>query len=201
MLKVFQDASHSLYGGKDISLLIKLLTKILLLAVFVFATLTFSEVLCCISDQVITVNPIVPGSSTGGKLLSLNPVQNCQWKYRTEIGYKMQIKCNTFRVGSGTCTGPHVVIDGKKYCGNKDGLTVNTASNSLTVTTVGSGIGRLVCTVNAVYDACNCGRRKNTKIVGGTEAILHEFPYQAALIDTAGTVQCGAVISKYHAIF
>lgn len=35
------------------------------------------------------------------------------------------------------------------------------------------------------------------RIVGGTDATVHEFPYQAMLVNNDGDLQCGATISEF----
>lgn len=42
---------------------------------------------------------------------------------------------------------------------------------------------------------CDCGRKKQTRIVGGTETAINEYPGMAALISKANReVLCGATI-------
>uniref|UniRef100_A0A1B0GL98 Putative trypsin-like serine protease n=1 Tax=Lutzomyia longipalpis TaxID=7200 RepID=A0A1B0GL98_LUTLO len=60
--------------------------------------------------------------------------------------------------------------------------------------------GRFLCTITA--RACQCGQRRSTRIVGGTQTGVNEFPMMAGLVDSRiRTVICGAtIISHRHAL-
>lgn len=58
--------------------------------------------------------------------------------------------------------------------------------------------GRFTCNLSAVQRSCSCGARKRaSRIVGGTETLVNEFPMMVGLIDlSTSKVYCGGTISE-----
>lgn len=156
---------------------------------------------------------ISPGAE---KIISLAPLENCKWNYKTEPGYKLLVTCANIIAASEKNCANTVIIDKVQHCGTKRDYKYTTKSNTILIESKGTKVlGQFRCGVKPVYDPCACGRQKQvldflyqrmeignrntyfqTRIVDGTAANLHEFPYQAALVGTDGSLQCGATISK-----
>ncbi|KAG5895347.1 hypothetical protein JTB14_003144 [Gonioctena quinquepunctata] len=97
--------------------------------------------------------------------------------------------------------------DARNYCGNGS-VTLVTEANALAVglfATVSSSGGRFICTLTAIRDpdvtttaapnVCDCGWKQTTRIVGGQETLVNEFPSMAGLVDSSTkNVFCGATI-------
>lgn len=63
------------------------------------------------------------------------------------------------------------------------------------------GGGRFRCNLYAV-NTCDCGRKRQTKIVGGQETLINEYPSMAAIVSrSTRELYCGAtIISRYHVL-
>lgn len=103
----------------------------------------------------------------------LNPLKNCKYQFFTDVGQRIKIYCDQFVVGTSTCTKWTATINGATYCGTRRDLTIVTASNTLDFEVKGAGTGKVSCTVQAVFDPCNCGRRKQvSKLICGYKIVV-----------------------------
>lgn len=56
--------------------------------------------------------------------------------------------------------------------------------------------GRFKCTIQANHIPCSCGYKKVTRIVGGSETLVNEYPMMAGLVDLKSSkVSCGTTLS------
>uniref|UniRef100_A0A1B0CKV0 Trypsin-like serine protease n=1 Tax=Lutzomyia longipalpis TaxID=7200 RepID=A0A1B0CKV0_LUTLO len=146
----------------------------------------------------------------------------CTWSATApSTNYRLQLTCSVVQIPDGTsgCPKDYISIsrtgrtdfaDGYKYCGYGT-FTEYSNANQMSIklsALYNSPGGRFYCTIQAVqlnqaaFDPCNCGRRKSTRIVGGVNAGVNEFPMVAALIDLSTRKPfCGAtLISNWRAI-
>lgn len=103
-------------------------------------------------------------------------------------------------------TGRLDLADARRYCG-KGQILFETSGDRLVMNFKAaekSKGGRFFCTIQAVEDSCDCGRKDRTKIVGGIKTKMHEFPMMAGLVNlnsnrAQNMVFCGAtIISTRH---
>lgn len=97
------------------------------------------------------------------------------------------------------------------YCGN-DTFSVESTGRTMTIvlsTTFWSPGVKFLCELQAIEEEetdkdynCRCGWKKPTKIVGGTETGVNEYPMMAGLVDPVRRdVYCGAsIISERHVL-
>ncbi|XP_059608050.1 venom serine protease-like [Phlebotomus argentipes] len=117
----------------------------------------------------------------------------CNWYATANQDYRIKLTCliNVPNGNSGcpqdylsvSRTGRTDFADGYKYCGQgsfTEYSTYNQMSIRLFSQSYSAG-GSFSCTIQAVFEPCNCGRRKSTRIVGGVNAGINEFPMAAAL--------------------
>uniref|UniRef100_A0A7G3AWM0 Putative trypsin-like serine protease n=1 Tax=Lutzomyia longipalpis TaxID=7200 RepID=A0A7G3AWM0_LUTLO len=139
----------------------------------------------------------------------------CTWTATAFSDYQIKLTCTVVQIPTGTsgCPRDYIIVsrtgrtdfaDGTRYCGTQ-AFTVTSTSNQMRVGLFAqptSPGGRFYCTIQAVFNSCNCGRRKSTRIVGGQNAAVNEFPMVAALVDlTTRDLFCGAtLISNRKAI-
>lgn len=58
--------------------------------------------------------------------------------------------------------------------------------------------GRFKCTIQANHIPCSCGYKKVTRIVGGNETLVNEYPMMAGLVDLKSSkVSCGTTLSMF----
>ncbi|GLH11370.1 Venom serine protease 34 [Gryllus bimaculatus] len=119
-----------------------------------------------------------------------------------------------FALQSTNCAGDRVRIslsgddslnDAHVYCGQGT-FTLLSDTNKLTMvleTLYTSTGGRFLCNITAVRsNTCLCGMKKQSRIVGGQETGVNEFPFMAGLVDSSlRKVYCGAtIISNRYAL-
>lgn len=110
---------------------------------------------------------------SAGKILSSVSPGTCTWKYKAPAGQKVLITCNTFNIGpAGSCTGDHVLMNGKKYCGTSF-KPLLVASDRLEVNLVGKAKGSITCIVAARFDPCDCGRRLSVRNTENQPLLLY----------------------------
>ncbi|CAD1476422.1 unnamed protein product, partial [Heterotrigona itama] len=151
------------------------------------------------------------------KLTSTHPVQYLQYQYYKEAvscswtvtsDYKVNLSCSVFELPwSADCfldrlavqIGPSAV---HRYCGNGT-FNIQSESNSMVITLqspIWSNGGRFFCEVKSLSrpqnpENCSCGRKNPSRIVGGTNVGVNEFPMMCGLVDAQlRIVFCGATI-------
>ncbi|XP_052862909.1 venom serine protease-like [Anopheles cruzii] len=141
---------------------------------------------------------------------------NCRWLLTAPAGNTLYINCYDMVLASTTqCSGDRLEISLKndptlasasRYCGQQTFSTQSTGNQvtmALRATATSTG-GRFRCQVVAQAPApkCSCGFRRTSKIVGGVQTLVNEFPSMAGLVDSSSrNVICGAtIISNYHAL-
>lgn len=108
-----------------------------------------------------------------GLILSAVAPGTCTWKYKAPVGQKALITCNIFNIPpAGACAGDHVLMDGKKFCGTSFKPLLST-SNTLEVKLNAMGKGSLTCTITAVSDPCDCGRRISVRNTEKSHATIY----------------------------
>lgn len=133
--------------------------------------------------------------------------QDCTWSIKSD--YRINLNCATFELPwSFECFQDSVSVEvnsttSLKYCGSNafnitsDGPTmvVKLSAENL------SARGRFFCEANAVErpqdsEECRCGWKNPSRIVGGVNTGVNEFPMMAALInaDLGSTLYCGSTI-------
>ncbi|XP_055705662.1 venom serine protease 34-like [Phlebotomus papatasi] len=138
--------------------------------------------------------------------------QNCRWTAIAPAGMTVFIECTTMELPRSTnCINDRILISregltslagASAFCGTTR-FTAQSTGNTLVVgfrsprTSLG---GRFLCRISA--RPCQCGQRRSSRIVGGTETGINEFPMMAGLVDSRiGQVICGAtIISNRHAL-
>jgi trypsin len=150
---------------------------------------------------------------------------SCRWSGTSPEDTVIILTCDDIDIpSSNDCQGDRLAIsltgdsnlkDATNYCGTT-ATTVVTQGNSITVglfsTSTSSG-GRFACSLTAMQAApmtttserpniCDCGWRHQTRIVGGHDTGVNEFPSMAAILDRYTTdAFCGAsIISDRYAL-
>ncbi|GAB0095700.1 venom serine protease [Sergentomyia squamirostris] len=139
----------------------------------------------------------------------------CTWQATAFQDYRLKLTCTVVQIPDGTSgcpkdyigisrTGRTDFADAYKYCGTgtfTEYSNFNQMSIKLSALSTSPG-GRFYCTIQAFFEPCNCGRRKTTRIVGGTTASVNEYPMVAGIVDlNTRQVICGAtIISNFRAI-
>ncbi|CAH1101638.1 unnamed protein product [Psylliodes chrysocephalus] len=138
------------------------------------------------------------------------PNTNCLWVATAPAGSQINLYCQVVNLPtSPSCSGDRLrvslsgdsnFIDEKVYCGSGT-LSLTSTSNRLAIgllATSNSVGGQLDCILTAVSTApqCDCGYKRPTRIVGGIDSGVNEYPSMAGLIDYAvgAEVICGATI-------
>ncbi|XP_020282728.1 venom serine protease 34-like [Pseudomyrmex gracilis] len=148
-------------------------------------------------------NPDYPDVSKGR--------QSCKWI--VESDYRAKLICNMFDIPrSVNCVFDRLTVyvnnsAALSYCGNEI-FAVESTGKIMTVqlsTSFWSSGVKLLCELQAVEEAektddCRCGWKKPTKIVGGTQTGVNEYPMMAGLVDfRRREIYCGAtIISQQH---
>lgn len=90
--------------------------------------------------------------------------------------------------------------DSESWCGQWGSLDEKSSHSTRMTLSFKTGLltlgSRFHCEISAIVDSCDCGKRKNEKIVGGDETKVNEFPSMAGLVDDVEGIICGATISK-----
>ncbi|RLU26278.1 hypothetical protein DMN91_000072 [Ooceraea biroi] len=146
-------------------------------------------------------NPGFPNSYQGGN--------QCKWQLMSASPLK--INCSVNILPSSDCSEDYLSIqfagqNAHKYCGNGT-FTVEGTNVTITLDTpYWTEGGKFLCQVEAEksfnkYD-CKCGWKNPTRIVGGSETGVNEYPMMAGLYDNSMKVlYCGAtIISNQHVI-
>lgn len=89
--------------------------------------------------------------------------------------------------------------DADVHCG-KGNFEVQSIDSNMVVGLIvpfTTGGGRFTCNLSAIQRNCTCGpRRRASRIVGGTETLVNEFPMMTGLVELANSkVYCGGTIS------
>ncbi|XP_076655708.1 venom serine protease 34 [Halictus rubicundus] len=130
--------------------------------------------------------------------------QSCRWTMRSE--FNMRLNCTLEMPWSVNCYEDSLLVGVNsstqhKYCGDgtfsidSDGPTMSVQFQSAFWTRG----GRFMCNVTALTsqfeENCRCGRKNPSKIVGGTETGVNEYPMMCALVDFAKRIPfCGCTI-------
>lgn len=126
---------------------------------------------------------------------------NCKWKATSNT--RVKLNCTVFDVPpSPNCTMDYLKVKISedieyKYCG----------LHSFAIESIGSDMsiifhsryntygGKFQCTLTATEEECKCGWKNPSKIVGGVESGINEYPMMAGLVDfTKRILFCGATI-------
>ncbi|XP_060536206.1 ovochymase-1-like [Cylas formicarius] len=153
---------------------------------------------------------------------------SCRWVAKSVIGTKIVLSCTDVSLPkSSNCQGDKLAVsstghqtlgDAHNYCGNGSFSTISQA-NTLTIglfSTLTSPGGQFLCTMTAIKDspeelavpaiqnlaACDCGWKQMTRIVGGQETGINEYPSMAGLINLdTRFLYCGAsIISDFFVL-
>uniref|UniRef100_A0A6P7FK98 Venom serine protease-like isoform X1 n=1 Tax=Diabrotica virgifera virgifera TaxID=50390 RepID=A0A6P7FK98_DIAVI len=143
---------------------------------------------------------------------------NCNWQVQSPIGSKIIISCENINLPSTVeCSGDKLKIsptgdtsfrDSRNYCGSgKISLVAQANRVAIEIAAqVFSRGGRFICTLTAVKDNkpepeppsltnCDCGWKRGTKIVGGENTLVNEYPSMAGLVDVENQeIICGGSI-------
>ncbi|XP_017756045.1 PREDICTED: venom serine protease 34-like [Eufriesea mexicana] len=139
--------------------------------------------------------------------------RSCKWTIETN--YRVNLTCNPFHIPwSQNCTQDRLSVQVNsrtthQYCG--DGVfNVLSESNKMVVTLKSpfwSKGGEFICAAQAVNsrqesENCECGRKNPTRIVGGVDAGVNEFPMMAGIVDVVlRRVFCGStLIAKKYVV-
>lgn len=93
-------------------------------------------------------------------------------------------------------TGRQGLEDGFSFCGKGTFARFSTTNRiSLALQTNGRAYGgKFLCELS-VQSACSCGRRSQTRIVGGVESMVNEFTSNAGIINRdIEEIECGGTI-------
>ncbi|XP_032688479.1 venom serine protease 34-like [Odontomachus brunneus] len=138
--------------------------------------------------------------------------QFCKWI--AESDYRIKLTCKMFDIPRNpSCSFDRLTVRVNNsavlsYCGN-DTFSVESTGKFMIVelsTTFWSSGVKFLCELQAVEDEqdpdCKCGWKKPTKIVGGVETGVNEYPMMAGLVDPyEREVFCGGtIISPKHVL-
>lgn len=126
---------------------------------------------------------------------------NCQWEAKSNT--RLQLNCTSFDVPpSPNCTMDYLKVQISddieyKFCG-LNSFAIESIGTSMKITfhsrynTYG---GRFKCTLRATEEECKCGWKNPSRIVGGVETGINEYPMMAGLVDFSKRLLfCGATI-------
>ncbi|XP_042869613.1 venom serine protease 34-like [Penaeus japonicus] len=167
------------------------------------------------------IHYVAPGSSLGFQ--SENYPNNypdrtsCTWDFITDEGATLNLYCDDFSVqNSRNCKKDFLQITdftsfNDKYCGSSQDLSVSGESSILQVffrTNRRKSSTGFCCAVTATVPQtpdpsvtpapsdCSCGRvNRRTRIVGGTETEVNEYPWMTGLISNGYFICGGAIIA------
>ncbi|XP_015184240.1 PREDICTED: venom serine protease-like [Polistes dominula] len=145
-------------------------------------------------------NPDFPDYYTGE--------HNCRWEANSNT--RVQLNCSFFDVPpSPNCTMDYLKVKISddieyKFCG----------LNSFSIQSIGTRMeiifhsryntygGKFQCTLRATEEECKCGWKNPSRIVGGVETGVNEYPMMAGLVDFRKRILlCGAtIITPQHVI-
>ncbi|KAL6441135.1 hypothetical protein ACFW04_003452 [Cataglyphis niger] len=149
-------------------------------------------------------NPDYPNVSKGR--------QSCMWI--AESDYRVKLICNKFNIPQNfNCAFDKLTVHVNKsvshsYCGNET-FSIESTGKVMTIelsTTFWTSGVKFLCGLQKIeepeHDNCRCGWKNPTKIVGGMETGVNEYPMMAGLVDPfQRDVYCGAtIISQRHVL-
>lgn len=132
----------------------------------------------------------------------------CTWIARAPAGYNIHLDCFSVHLPtSPNCLGDRIevsqrgrpdLLDARRICGRGE-FNHLTTSNTLAmkfISTPKSPGGKFFCSMQAITDFCQCGRKPFGRIVGGMPTQVNEFPWMAGIVDlsTTNDVYCGATL-------
>ncbi|CAK9795048.1 Venom serine protease 34 [Anthophora quadrimaculata] len=134
-----------------------------------------------------------------------NGPRSCMWTMASD--YRVNLTCTTQLPWSVNCFQDQISVQinsttTHRYCGNGQ-FTIVSDANSMVVVLqvpVWSSGGRFLCEARAVprpqdTENCRCGWKNPTRIVGGTDTGVNEFPMMAGVVDSINrNVFCGCTI-------
>ncbi|XP_055690212.1 venom serine protease-like [Lutzomyia longipalpis] len=146
----------------------------------------------------------------------------CTWTATAFEDYRLKLTCDVklpggINIGIGNCLLNFLTIsasgnpsssDGTKYC-NSGSFSVLSDLNKISLQLSSSLLANNIlgisfsCSLQAVFNPCSCGHRGvQSRIVGGEEAGINDFPAVAALVDVRYKAAfCGAtLISSWRAL-
>jgi len=144
-----------------------------------------------------------------------NGSRSCRWYARSATN--VRLNCQIFSLpASNNCVRDRVSVspsgnlqltDAQNYCGTGTFSVTSTGNNMNIVFTAlaGTAGGRFLCSLEATATTtpnCNCGQKKQTRIVGGTSTGVNEYPMMAGIVDLQQRlVYCGGtIISPRHVV-
>ncbi|XP_069668899.1 venom serine protease-like [Periplaneta americana] len=156
-------------------------------------------------------SPCYPNSYPGG--------MNCFWQVTAPSRFDLILKCQEFYIQpSENCkdgkvlvslTGDTRLSDGHKYCGSGT-FTLKSKSNQMTMqlTTQYFSKGAFRCTITATRvqthspPKCDCGWKKQSRIVNGTETGVNEYPMMVGLVHLVNedVFGGGTIIAKRYVL-
>ncbi|XP_008558376.1 venom serine protease [Microplitis demolitor] len=157
----------------------------------------------CDYEQEIQAGKSYPVFSPNFPYTNYRPGTKCRWTARSNQQIKMT--CNTIslpeRYG---CSLDVLKIQSssskpaQRYCGNRP-FSVISENNRIVATLSSSSAtgGYFYCTLKTVSNGntnCRCGWKNPTRIAGGEDTGVHEYPMMAEVIDASGGIICGATI-------
>lgn len=134
---------------------------------------------------------------------------DCRWIATSQ--HRVQLECTVVDLPSSLgCTGDHLSVmqspyETNRYCGNKT-FTVTSDSETMVInfrSPLTSSGGSFLCRLWAVKkveynDNCACGWKNPTRITGGVEAGVNEFPMMAGILSIElYSLYCGGTIISY----
>ncbi|XP_037804563.1 ovochymase-2-like [Penaeus monodon] len=142
---------------------------------------------------------------------------NCVWDFTTDEGATLDIYCDDFSVqNSRNCRKDFLQVTdfvsfNDKYCGTGDELSISGQSSALQVffksnrrkasrgfccAVTASAVSVPAPSPTSAPGDCSCGQvNRKSRIVGGTETEINEYPWMAGLIARRNLICGGAVIA------
>nr|WIM01375.1 serine protease 2 [Limnephilus flavicornis] len=147
---------------------------------------------------------------------SYNRPSSCRWQASCPANTFCRLQCSEISIPSTTgCSGDRLLVSktgdsaltgAEKYCGTGS-LDIVSSSNRISVgliALVGSAGGRFMCTLTstpatapttAPSTCIDCGWKRTSRIVGGVQTLVNEYPMMVGLVDvTLKIVYCGGTI-------
>ncbi|GLV36463.1 uncharacterized protein CBL_08040 [Carabus blaptoides fortunei] len=139
------------------------------------------------------------------------PGKICRWVAIAPEGYKINVTCQIDMPQTPRCNQDRLLIsltgdlqlqNANSHCGYGN-LTLQTEYNNITIGLLSAYYtpgGRFLCSLNTIkvtppIPSCDCGWKQLTRIVGGEETKVNEYPMMAGVIDfEIRDLICGATI-------
>ncbi|XP_067005298.2 venom serine protease [Anabrus simplex] len=139
-----------------------------------------------------------------------------RWRAVARTGNRLKLSCGYFNIPASTncvqdrvsisLTGDNTLSDAHLYCGAGT-FTLLSENEYLTMVLQSSQYsqgGVFLCNITAIAPTptCNCGWKKQNRIVGGKETGVNEYPFMAGLVDKVKRqLYCGCtIINKYYVL-